>query len=65
MHVEDLKTMAEVARDMGLSEGRISQLCNEHDIVGRRIGAARLLSPRQVKKLKSVKRRSYTKPAQS
>ena len=61
MQFEKLKTMTAVAEEMGLTVGRMSQLCKEHGIVGRKLGTARLLGPAEIRKLKQAPRRAYTK----
>jgi DNA-binding transcriptional MocR family regulator len=61
MELSKLKSLRQVAKEMELSDSRISQLCKEAGVEGRRVGTARLLSPKEVETLKSVARRPYQK----
>ena len=61
MDIKKLKTITQVARDMGLTRARVSQLCTEAGIEGYIVGRARLLSPSDVRRIKAIPRRSYVK----
>lgn len=61
MQLETMKTLKAVAEELGLTDSRISQLCKKAGIVGTYIGSERLLSPAEVRRLKAIPRRQYTK----
>ena len=61
MDITKLKTMSQVADELGLTHARISQLCSQAGISGISVGSAKLLSPADIKKIKSIPRRTYRK----
>lgn len=50
---QKLHTVTEVARSLGLTTGRIRQICNEHGI-GEIYGSTRLFSEKEVKQLCNI-----------
>jgi len=61
MDLSRMKSLRQVAEEMGLSDARVSQLCREANVKGVVVGTARLLSPKEVSAVKGVTRRPYNK----
>lgn len=57
--VNKLKSVKDVAREMGLTHARISQIRVQAKIEGVIIGNARMFSPSEVKAIKRHPRRGY------
>lgn len=61
MNINKMQTLHELADEMGLSHGRLRQLCRAAKIQGVMVGTTRLLAPADVRKIKAFPRRQYVK----
>lgn len=53
--IKGLYTVADAAEELGVSERRVRQLCQEHEL-GEFVGRSRVLSDKDMRKLKSLPR---------
>lgn len=53
MVIKNLYTVADVAEQLGLTPGRIRQICREHNI-GQVLGGARLMDEDDVKRIENL-----------
>lgn len=58
-----LKTMQQVADELGVTKARVSQLCTSENIDRVELGNQKLLPPSSVLKLKSLLTRKFEKTA--
>jgi len=61
MDINKMTTLSRLAQEMDLTPGRLRQICRAAEIEGVMVGTTRLLSPAEVRQIKSYPRRGYVK----